>query len=379
MSTGSIVIDRTEGLDLIHDDSKKTRNAEGYAFFVSNRALVVFTRYFAVLIRSGISAFRALSMLEMQEKNPLLKRALLDICMKVEDGARLYEAFDDHRDIFGDLYVALVRVGEETGRLYEVLENIGDYLENRIDMKRKLISVFAYPIFISFLIFVISMAIFYLIVPRFEALYWQMDLTMDELPMITINMLWLSALIRRYILHGIALFFLSVGAFNIFYRTGYGRFVIDGMLLKLPGKFSLKLNLVRFTETLSVLFESGFTILNALDRSIKVVQNMAARRHLESISSRIENGSTISDAFKAVVILPDMTVQMVTVGEETASFDEMMKHISYFYRKDLDFTIQTIVAWIEPGLIILMGAAVTLILLAIYLPIFSLAGKIKVI
>jgi len=347
---------------------------------ISRKNILFFTRYFAVLSRAGVSVFKALNILEKQERNHSFKEKLSIIRQEVESGKNLFQAFFRFADIFGNLYCNLIKIGEETGRLSDILDRMADYIESKRDLKKRIISVLIYPAIVSFLIFAITMFLFTVIVPKFAELYWQLGITENYLPGITKIMISISDFIRDYLMWEISFIVLTVATIIEIYKSKAGRFFIDDLLLHIPiiGSMIIRYNMSIFSINLSVLFEAGYSVLRSFDMAIEIVSNVSLKSKMSKIVTSLEGGKNIAQSFREVEVIPILAVEMIEIGEETASFDKMLKYISEFYDKELKYAIDTFVSLIEPSLIIFLGIIVLLVLLAIYLPIFNLAASIKV-
>jgi len=347
---------------------------------ISDRSILLFTRYFASLVKAGISAYKSINMLARQEKNHYLREKLEVVTNDIKNGSNLFDSFSRFKNIFGGVYLGLLRTGEEAGRLYDLLEKAADLLEGKIAMKRKIVSVISYPLIIIFLILVLVFVIFMQIVPKFQTLYGQMGLTLDDLPLITKVVISVAEFVRNnfFIELGSVVFFF--GALYQIYSSERGKLFIDRLLIKIPfvKDIIIKYFMARFARNLSVLFESGFSIIVAFERSEAIVSNMAVKEQLHEVVNNLERGSTISEAFYKVPIVPDITCEMIAIGEQTASFDKMLNNVADFYEKDLDYMIETFMNWLEPSIIIILGLIVGIILLAVYLPVFALAAKVKI-
>ncbi|MGM0608051.1 MAG: type II secretion system F family protein [Candidatus Muiribacteriota bacterium] len=347
---------------------------------ISDKNLLLFTNYFSTLTRAGISAYKSINLLEKQEKNPNLKEKLQVVSHDIKNGSQLYEAFTRFSDTFTQVYLGLLRTGEEAGRLSEMLDKCAALIETKISIRRKILSIISYPIIIITLIAILILIIFMQIVPKFQTLYGQMGLTLDDLPLITQIVIGIADFIRTYIFYEISALILTIALIYQIYVTEKGRWVIDTMLTKIPviKGLVLKYYLARFARNLSVLFESGFSIIVAFERSLEIVTNVALKARLKEVLKKIENGRTITEAFSEVDVIPEMTLEMISIGEQTAKFDQMLNSVAGFYEKDLDYATETFMNWIEPSIIIILGVVVGTILLSVYLPIFSLASQMRV-
>ncbi|MFA7577882.1 MAG: type II secretion system F family protein [Candidatus Muiribacteriota bacterium] len=347
---------------------------------ISDRTLMLFTNYFSTMVKAGISAYKSINILEKQEKNTNLKEKLSVISHDIKNGSTLYEAFGRFNDTFGNVYLGLLRTGEESGRLSELLQKCSNLIETRINIRRKVLSILSYPLIICFLVSVLIFIIFMQIVPKFQTLYGQMGLSLEDLPMLTKIVIRIADFIRVNIFYEISFVLIAVATFYQFYSTESGKLAFDRFLVKIPviKDLIIKYFMARFARNLSVLFESGFSIIVAFERSLEIISNMAVKEKLLKVLKFLENGKTITEAFDQVDLVPDMTREMIMIGEQTASFDQMLNNIADFYEKDLEYATETFMNWIEPSIIVVLGFLVGTIMLSVYLPIFSLASKMNV-
>lgn len=347
---------------------------------VSQKNILFFTRYFAVLVKAGVTVFKALSILEKQERNAVFREKIKIIREDLESGQSLYKAFMRFSDMFGTFYCNLIRIGEETGKLFDTLERLAEYIEKSRDLRRKVISVIIYPALVSVMVILITLFLFTFIMPKFADLYWQLGLTKEDLPEITKLMIYVGNLLRDNLLWILAGSVLFTASIYEFYRTDQGRFIIDDSLLRFPllNQIIIRYNLSIFCINLSMLFESGYTLLRSFDLAVGIVSNYSLRLQMNRIIRSLESGRGIAQSFREVSAIPILTTEMVEIGEETASFDKMLRYISDFYDRELDLLIKTFVSLIEPLLIMMLGGVVLVVLLSVYLPIFQLAAKIKV-
>jgi len=347
---------------------------------ITRKNILFFTRYFSVLLKAGVSVFKALNILEKQERNITFRQKITVIRQEVESGKNLFQAFYRFVDVFGSLYCNLVRIGEETGRLSDIMDRMADYIESARDLKKRIISILIYPIIVSTIIFFITMFLFTIIVPKFSELYWQLGITKDYLPWITVIMMKISDIIRDYFIWELIAIILTFASIMEVYKSKAGRFFIDDMLLRVPivGQMIIRYNMSIFSMNLSILFEAGYSVLRSFDMAIEIISNVSLKRKMSKIIVSLESGKNIAQSFREVEAIPVLAVEMIEIGEETASFDKMLKYISEFYDKELKYAVDTFVSLIEPTLIIVLGIIVLLVLLAIYLPIFNLAASIKV-
>ena len=338
---------------------------------VKPQELIIFTEQFSTLIGSGLSIVDTLKGLAVQTQNKTLQNAILDIEKDIENGSSISTAFSKHKNIFPDLYINLLAVGEATGNLDKILHNIAHYIERDLSVKRKISSAFAYPRFV--IIVVLSVVIFLVsyILPKFVSIYTQAG---EQLPTPTLILLSLSNFLRRNYILIIAVVVLLYVAYRLFYNTKSGRLLIDKLKLQIPifGNISKTGLLSRFSHSFSLVLSSGIDIVSALDIASKVTGNAYMIEQLMKVKEAIIAGESISEAMANKSIFPPIMSQSVSVGEKSGSLDTIIEKVASLWDEDLDYEISTISARIEPTMIVILAFIVGFVALAMYLPMFSL-------
>lgn len=334
-----------------------------------------FVRQLSVMLQASVSLVTALEDLAAQEEKTLFVEVLDDVRNKVVSGAPLSVVMKEHPKVFSPLLCAMVRAGEETGNLEQVLADLASYMESQIKLRRKIRTALAYPVFVS-LVFCAAVAfMFFFLLPKFQGIFSSLG---SKLPLISQLALGFSAWVHEWILLILVVVALLVAAVRLAGRTPTGKALLDNAKLKLPlvGPLCLKVALVRFLETLATLQRSGVPILMSLEIAKDTVGNRAIEQDLELARHGLMQGSFLSRELARSEHFPRMMIRMIAVGEETGRTDELLSRTASFYRDEAEARIQNITALIEPVIMVLMGIVVGFVVFAVYLPIFKLASAV---
>jgi type IV pilus assembly protein PilC len=306
---------------------------------------------------------------------PELRRRVGEIKESVQSGTTLSEALRKHKKVFDDLYVNMVEAGEVGGALDTILVRLANYREKADALARKVKGAMVYPIVVSIVAVGVTLAMLKFIVPVFAKMFSDLG---ASLPTPTLMVLNLSDFINDY-------FWLmilgAVGAFavvKLYGRTTNGRLRLDQIKLMIPliGTLIRKSSVARFARTLGTLISSGVSILDALDTTAKTAGNRVVQDAIKKATVSIAEGDTITGPLKECGVFPPMVVQMISVGEKTGGLDEMLSKIADFYDEEVDAAVSALTSMIEPVVIVIMGAVIGGILIAMYLPMFDIIGKI---
>ncbi|MCM8771612.1 MAG: type II secretion system F family protein [Candidatus Omnitrophica bacterium] len=338
--------------------------------------LAIFSRQLAVMLDAGVPIIDAISDLKEQTSNRYFAYILENIKKDIQTGKSFSSAISKYPKIFSPLYVALVKSGEESGNLVGVMSELSSYIEDQIILLRKLRQALSYPtVIFIFFIGVISF-VFLFLIPKFQSIFSSFG---AKLPGLTLFIFKISGLFLKFL--PIFIFFLFfLGVFLYFYKnTKIGRKQIDTVKLKFPflGKLMLKISLARFSSSLATLLAGGISITNALEIVAKVSGNVIIENIINKVKKGIIEGRVLNEELKKHKIFPSILIRMVRVGEETGKLEEMLLRVSRFFKDEVDATINILTTIIEPILIIGLGIVVGIVVLAIYLPIFKLAGTLR--
>jgi type IV pilus assembly protein PilC len=324
------------------------------------------------MLGAGLPVLESIQSIADQSDHPTLAKILRDIANDIEAGATLAAAFGKHGKVFSVLFTSMLRAGEESGALPNVLQRLGDYLEAKDALARKIRSASAYPAFIAGFFILAVAGIMLFLIPQFESIFDSFDL---ELPALTKFLMSTSRFIGRYLIFEIILFGGGAWGFWKWHKTPQGKATVDAWLLKAPifGKLILKAAVARFSRTLGTLMDNGVTVVAALEIVSQTAGNAVVKSAVDNVGRGVVNGATISEKLAESHVFPKMVISMVAAGEGSGNLPEMLEKISDFYTREVDAAISGLTSMIEPILIVGLGAIVTVVVLAIYLPIFQMA------
>jgi type IV pilus assembly protein PilC len=339
--------------------------------------ITIFTRQFATMINAGLPLVKCLDILTRQTESPVLAEVVADVQHEVEMGRSLSEALAKHPEVFKDLYVSMVKAGEIGGVLDDVLMRVADTLENEQEIKRKIKSAMTYPA-VMFGISILLLAVMLLfIVPAFQNMFEQMG---AKMPALTKAVVGLSHLLASWkgLLIIVALGF-AVWGIRKWIKTETGRRKFDAFKLKMPavGPLFHKLSMSRFSRTLGTLVSSGVPILQALEITSATVGNKIVADQVDKVRSGVKEGDSIAGPLSKSTVFPPMVTQMLAIGEETGALDTMLNKVADFYDSEVSATVESLTSILEPILIVGLGATVGLIVISLYMPIFSLVSQLK--
>jgi type IV pilus assembly protein PilC len=352
---------------------KKERRKRGR---VSLGELAIFSRQFATMLDAGVSIIDILSDLSEQTLNKYFKEVLENIKKDIQAGSNFSNAISKYPNIFSPLYVALVKSGEESGNLVGVMSELSSYIEDQIVLLRKLRQALSYPAVILFFFIGVVSFVFLFLIPKFQSIFSSFG---AKLPGLTLLIFKISQIFLKFLPLFIGFIFL-LAIFIYFYRnTKTGRWQIDLLKLKFPliGKLMHKIALSRFSRSLSTLISGGVSINSALEIVAGTTGNVIIEDFIKKVRKGVIGGKALNEEMKKYKIFPPILVRMVRVGEETGRLEDMLNRVSKFFRDEVDATINILTSIIEPVLIIGLGIIVGIVVLAIYLPIFKLAGTLR--
>jgi len=345
---------------------------------VKSTELVKFIRQFATMIDAGLPLVQCLDILSNQEENPIFKAALIDIKQTVEQGATFSDALRRHPKIFDDLFVNLVHAGEVGGILDTILNRLAIYIEKNVKLKRQVKGALTYPSAVVVIMIIVMFVLLTFVIPAFENMFAEFG-SSAELPKLTQFVIAISNGFISYLPFVIAGMVISIVAFVQFYRRPAGKRAVHKTLLKLPvlGNVLQKITVARFARTMGTLLSSGVPILDAIEIVAKAAGNVVVEEGLMYARQKISEGRNLADPLKELDVFPGMVVQMVAVGEQTGALDQMLSKIADFYEDETDVAVASLTSLLEPIMMVFIGGLVGLVLVSMYLPIFSLAGNIK--
>lgn len=343
---------------------------------VTIKDLVVFTRQFAVMIDAGLPLVQCLQILADQQENPTMKGVLRAVRADIEQGQTFADSLARHPKVFDDLFVNLVAAGEVGGILDTILNRLAIQLEKQEKLRKQLKGAMVYPATVSAIAVACIVLLLVKVIPVFQQMFADFGGTLPGPTQMVINISeWLQAYIV-YLMVGIFTFFTAFGQGR--YRSKAFRYQTDALALKIPifGDVIKKVAVARFTRTLGTMISSGVPILDGLDIVAKTAGNMIIEEELQMTRQSISEGRTIAEPLQGSKIFPGMMVQMVSVGEQTGSMEVMLSKIADFYDDEVDSAVGALTAMLEPIMMVFMGGSIGTILIAMYLPIFTIADTI---
>lgn len=331
----------------------------------------VFSRQFAVMVNAGVAMVRCLGVLSEQCPNPKLKKSLVAISGDVQQGTSLSDSMRKHPEAFDDLYISMVQAGEVGGVLDEVLNRLAKLLEDMARLQNQIKSALAYPVVVGVLAIAVFFAMTVFLIPIFAQIFKDLG---TELPALTQFMLWVSEILRSWrIFVLLAIIIGIVVGLRLYYKTPVGRVQIDRFLLKMPlfGELNEKSAVARFCRVFGTLTRSGVPILNSLDIVRDTSGNQVIANAVDVAKLEIQQGGMISLALQKEQVFPILAIQMISIGEETGELDSMLMKVADFYEDEVEQAIKALTSIIEPIMIVFLGGMVGVILLSMYMPLFS--------
>jgi len=362
--------------------AKAKQKAGGFRLFggkVNLKDLSIFCRQFATMINAGVSLVRCLDVLEQQTNSPRLKEIIRDIEAEVQGGATLSRSMAKFPRVFSNLTTGLVRAGEVGGVLDETLDRLAGFLEKDMELRRKVKSSMTYPVLVMVVAVGIVTFLVTFILPKFIQLFKELGMTDDKFPLPTLLLMRTSQFMtsKWYIM--LAIIIATTIAMNRIKATKTGRRYFDIVKLKAPvfGPLNHKISIARFARTFSTLLSSGVPILQAMETVAGTVGNTIMADAVMEARARIREGDRIGDPLEASRLFPPMVVHMIGVGEESGSLDFMLQKIADFYESEVEATLSSLTAALEPIMIVSLGFIVGFIVISMFLPLAQAISKLS--
>lgn len=355
----------------IRSEKRKVRKKK-----IKLEEMVIFSRQLATMINAGVPLVQSLDILSEQMENPYFRETARKLKEGVEGGKSFSETLGEHKNIFSPLFVNMVRAGESSGKLDEILDRLSSYMEKTDALIRKVKGAMIYPAVVSSVALLITYAMFTFVIPKFAEIFSSLQ---AELPMPTQLAISASSFVRKnslILIGGIAAFVFLI---RVILATPRGRLWFDRMKLTLPvvGPLFLKVAISKFSRTLSTLVKSGVPILSALEIVTKTAGNRQIEKVLDQLRESIKEGGGIAGPLSKSPYFPPMVTRMMAVGEETGEMEQMLSKIADFYDQQVDVAVAGITSLIEPMIIIFLGIVIGGIVIAMFLPILTLTQAIK--
>ncbi len=329
--------------------------------------LIFFTRQLQTVIRSGIPMVSGLRALEEQTNNERLRAAIKMIGQDIDKGQSFSDALSKHKGIFSELYTSMIRAGELSGSLEDVLDRLSGVLEFQMKTREMLKSALRYPMFVVATLGIAFVVLINVVVPKFVPIFKSAKVA---LPLPTQILLIINDIFQKYTMIAIGAVLVAIAAFVFYKRTASGAYTIDRLKLMLPliGQIILKICMSRFAFTLENLVRTGIPIIRTLDIVSRAVGNEYIAKKVQEIAVSIEKGRGITKPLRDAKIFPPLVIHLVATGEETGSLEEMLREVSMHYDREVSYSVARLSAWIEPVLTAGLAGMVLFLALAIFMP-----------
>ena len=355
----------------------KEFNLPSFGAGVDSKELAIFTRQFSVMIDAGLPLVQCLEILASQQENKTFQKVLSGTRGSVEGGSTLSAAMKQYPKVFDPLFTNMVEAGETGGILDTILQRLSTYIEKNVKLQRAVKSALVYPIGVLSIAAGVIILLLWKVVPVFATLFAGLGV---DLPLPTRIVIGLSHFVGS--IFGFLILVAVIGfvvGLKVWYGTKQGRMVIDTIILKLPvlGILMRKIAVARFTRTLGTLISSGVPILEGLDITARTSGNAVIEKALNQVRKSLEEGKSLTEPLKDSEVFPGMVTQMIAVGEQTGAMDAMLQKIADFYEEEVDAAVKDLLTALEPIMIVFLGLVVGGVVISMYLPLFSLIGKLS--
>ncbi len=340
---------------------------------ITPKDIVVAIRSLSVMVSAAVPLPEALRNIARQSKNPRMQQVLSSIASEVEGGARLSDAFETHSEVFSSFFINMVRSGETSGQMADVLEYLADQQEKDFDLMSKFKGAMIYPAFIIGAMIIVAFVMMTFVVPKLVAVLQEANV---ELPITTKMLIWTSNFFVNYWWLLIGMIVAGAVGFRFWVRNPSGKYRFDWLLMHIPifGKMFQQIYVVRFTRSLATLIKGGVDLVEALQIVANVVGNDVWKMMVFETIQEVNDGNSIVTAFQRYKFVPTMMVQMMSVGEGTGRTQDILNRVSAFYAREIDNMIGNMTKLIEPLVLIILGLGVGVMVSAIMIPLYSLSG-----
>lgn len=347
-----------------------------FAFFnsVSNKDIVILSRQISTLFQAHVSPLRIFRLLSAEIENERLKKVMNEIVEDLQGGSSISRAMAVHDDVFSSFYVNLVKAGEESGSLEKSFAYLADYLDRSYEIISKAKNALVYPAFVVGVFILVMSLMLTLVIPKIAKILTDSG---QELPIYTRLVIGISDFLVNYA--GILLITIALGGYGLwrFVKTDVGRRAYDEFLISIPylGDLQRKLLLTRICDNLATMLSSGISMVQALEVTSDVVDNMIYKEILDSALVEVRGGRSFADSISEYPEIPGVLTQMVKVGEETGSLSEILGTLANFYRREVNNAVDTLIGLIEPAMIVMLGLGVGVLLASVLMPIYNMTNS----
>ena len=343
---------------------------------VKSNDIIIFARQFSTMIDAGLPILQCLDILYSQQENKTFQKIIKQIKESVEGGATLADSLKRFPKEFDDLFVNMISAGEAGGILDTILKRLAGYLEKSAALKGKVKGALTYPVIVLIIAVLVTGVILVWVIPVFQEMFSSLG---GVLPAPTRVVIALSDFMQANVIYIVVGFILFFFAFRRYYKTENGQKIIDDLVLKLPvfGILIRKVAVAKFTRTMGTMLTSGVPILSAMDIVARTAGNKTIETAIYRVRGAISEGRTMADPLSETGVFPSMVCSMIAVGESTGALDSMLEKIADFYDEEVDQAVESLTSMIEPFMMVFLGVVVGGLLVAMYLPIFTMAGQIS--
>jgi len=343
---------------------------------VSVDDLVVFSRQLSTMVEAGIPIVNVLDILGEQMEKPFFKEVILKMRDDIEAGSSFSDAISRQRGVFSTLFINMVKAGEISGTLDEILDRVATYMEKMSNLQKKIRSALIYPAIVMTMAILVTLLLIIKVIPVFKEIYSGFGAALPAPTQILID---ISDFMRHYFIVGAGLLGLMVFALSRVAKTGKGKYFFDKLKLKLPifGPLIRKVAVSKFTRTFSTLIKSGVPILASLDIVGKTSGNMVVEKAVEDVKINVREGENIAEPLARSGIFPPMVIKMVSVGEKSGELEKMLAKVSEFYDAQVDTAVSGLTSMIEPLIIAFLGIVIGGVVICMFLPIFRMSEIIS--
>lgn len=345
---------------------------------VTKKDLAIFLRQLSILISAAVPLVQALQLLSTQVENPVLRKALVEIVNDVEGGMKLSVSLEKYENLFSAYFINMVKSGETSGRLEEILNYLADQEEKDYELQSKVIGALVYPGFIMLVMMLGGTFMLLFVLPKMLAMFTELGAE-KAIPPITKFLILLTVIARSYwwvVIIAIVVLALLV---RYYMHTDYGRLFLDKFKLKIPvlGKLFQYLYLIRFSRSFNTILVGGITIPQGLRIVRSVIGNSVYEKLIDDTIKEVEEGNPMSQVFAKNKYIPTMVTQMIAVGEQTGRLDDVLQKITDFYSREINGLIEVALKLIEPIIMVILGIAVGFLVAGIILPMFDLSSSVQ--
>jgi len=363
----------------IRESSRRSLHGNGLLSIRKNKIsikdLITFTDQLGTMLNAGVDMTRSLAILAKQTENAKMKEIISSLLADTNGGQSLSVAMSKYPNVFSNLYVSIVKAGESSGQLGDGLLDVSKSLERDHEIRKKIKGAFTYPIAVLSLSILIVIILFIFVIPKFKGFLTQLGMPLPTPTKITFAL-------ADFLIHwGWLVFAILISiiiTFIKYIKTSNGKKRFDTIMLKLPvvGSLVKKTALARFANTFATLFNAGVSMIDALDVVSSVVDNYIISVSINDIKENVKQGKSLGESMATSGIFPPMVTEMTLIGEESGQLDQMLKKVSSFYQSEVNASVETITALINPIMMIFVGGIVGGVIISLYLPIFQMAGYV---